>query len=235
MIQFLSFDPGAPGQVLPSSDMSGHWLTVAEAVALCAELGLNRNMKTVRRWAQRSHAHPENAEVLVREQDTPNGFRYVLERTSLERKIAQELAFEAAKAEADVPGQMQTDADMSGHEASEDMATLQTGHDPDTPPPVRTDPDTAVRKLVVESVGDGFLKDQIGQKDGQIAELNEQIRRRDRQIDAMLERDKETNILINGLQEALSQSLGIESPTRMQLRVRTEGDMATSKDRRDGV
>ena len=51
----------------------------------------------------------------------------------------------------------------------------------------------------------------------------------------MLERDKETNILINGLQEALTQSLGIESPTRMQLRARREGDNPTSSDHRDAV
>ena len=74
----------------------------------------------------------------------------------------------------------------------------------------------------VTSVGDDFLKDQIGQKDTQITELNDQLKRRDEQIMTMLERDRETNYLINGLQQALSQSLGIESPDR--LRIRREGD-----------
>ena len=46
---------------------------------------------------------------------------------------------------------------------------------------------------------------------------------------------RQTNHLINGLQEALSQSLGIESPTRMQLKARREGDNQTSADHPDGV
>ena len=76
--------------------------------------------------------------------------------------------------------------------------------------------------VAVTSVGDDFLKDQIGQKDTQITELNDQLKRRDEQIMTMLERDRGTNYLINGLQQALSQSLGIESPDR--LRIRREGD-----------
>ena len=78
------------------------------------------------------------------------------------------------------------------------------------------------RQLKVTSVGDDFLKDHIGQKDTQITELNDQLKRRDEQIMTMLERDRETNYLINGLQQALSQSLGIDSPDR--LRIRREGD-----------
>ena len=92
-----------------------------------------------------------------------------------------------------------------------------------------------VRKLTVPTVTDGFLKDQIDQKDKQIEELNAQIERRDLHIDAMLERDRETNFLINTLQEALSQAMGLESPTRMQLRVRREGDSPASGDHRDTV
>ena len=228
-------EPDTSGPVPPSPDMSGHWLTVAEAVAHCTDRGLSRNMKTVRRWAQRSHARPENAEVFVREQDTPNGFRYVIEKSSLERKIAQELAFDAKKSGGDMSGHALTDLDVSAPAEGESTTEVQEPEGEDRSTPVRTDPDMPVRKLEVASVGDDFLKDQISQKDGQITELNEQIKRRDRQIDAMLERDKETNILINGLQEALSQSLGIESPTRMQLRVRREGDSPASEGSSDAV
>ena len=52
--------PGMSGQLPTGPDMSEQWLSVPEAVAYAAERGLNRNIKTVRRWAQRSHAHPEN-------------------------------------------------------------------------------------------------------------------------------------------------------------------------------
>ena len=235
MIPFQSPRPDTSGQALPSPDMSGPWLTVPEAVAYCAENGLSRNIKTVRRWAQRSHANPENAEVLVHEQDTENGFRYVIERESLDRKIAQELDFEAQRGQADRSAPDPTGPGTPGQALAEDVAQTQERADEDTPAPVRTQPDTPVRKLEVATIGDDFLKDQITQKDRQIDELNDQLRRKDEHVSAMLERDKETNILINGLQEALTQSLGIESPTRMQLRARREGDNPASEDYRDAV
>jgi Asp-tRNA(Asn)/Glu-tRNA(Gln) amidotransferase B subunit len=77
--------------------VEGEWLSVADAVAYCAAHGLIRNIKTVRRWAHRSFAHPESADVLVRKQDTETDFRYVIERSSLDVKISQELVFEAQK------------------------------------------------------------------------------------------------------------------------------------------
>ena len=82
------------------------------------------------------------------------------------------------------------------------------------PQPVRTEADRPdqVRKLEVTSIGDDFLKDQIEQKDTQIGELNDQVRRRDEQIMTLLKRDRETNVLIKGLQHTLWHSLGIEPP-----------------------
>ena len=192
------------------------WLTVPEAVAYCEARGLSRNIKTIRRWAARSLSRPENAEVTVREEDTENGFRYVIERQSLDRKIAQELAFEAQRTAADMTAPIQTAPDAPGQApTSQGPRTCQAGVNDSEPAstPVRTEPDMSSRQLKVTSVGDDFLKDQIGQKDTQITELNDQLKRRDEQIMTMLERDRETNYLINGLQQALSQSLGIEAPT----------------------
>ena len=99
--------PPLPGQGRPEPDMSGQWLSVPEAVTSCAEMGLGRDIKTVRRWAPRSQTKPENAEVLVHQQDTSTGFRYVIEKASLERKIAQDLAFEAKRTEEDRGGHVQ--------------------------------------------------------------------------------------------------------------------------------
>jgi len=227
--------PGVPGQLPTGPDMSGRWLSVPEAVAYATEKGLSRNIKTVRRWAQRSHAHPENAEVLVRAQDTENGFRYVIEKTSLERKIAQELEFEAKRREADTPAPVPSGPDVPGQSQAGETAETHDRAAEDMSAPVRTGPDAPVRRLEVTSVGEGFLKDQIEAKDRQITELNRQLERRDEQIMTMLERDRETNYLINGLQEALSQSLGVESPTRMQLRTRREGDNLTGENSEDAV
>lgn len=224
-----------PGQGPGAPDMSGQWLSVADAVAHCAEMGLSRDIKTIRRWAQRSHARPENAEVLVHEQDTPTGFRYVIEKTSLERKITQELAFEVNRTETGSQGQAPPRPDVPAPASTEDPGQIGDVAGPDTPAPAHPAPDVPVRKLDVVSIGGDFLKEQIGQKDGQITELNAQIERRDRQIDAMLERDKETNILINTLQETLSQAIGLESPARMQLRAQRAGDSASSEGSFDRV
>ena len=77
--------------------VSSAWLTVSEAVLRCIDLGLPRTPKTIRKWAARSHLAPENADISVRREDTENGFRWSVEATSLDRKIYEELEFEARK------------------------------------------------------------------------------------------------------------------------------------------
>lgn len=221
--------PSGHDQTVPG--MSGQWVTVAEAAQICEDLGLSRDIKTIRRWAQRSHSRPENAEVLVHEQDTPTGFRYLIERESLERKVAQELAFEANRADADMPGQGHAGPDTLGVPNKRETAISPARTGPDT----LGEDETEVRKLSVSTVSDDFLKEQIAQKDGQIAQLNSQLERRDEQIMTMLERDRETNILIHTLQETLSQSMGIETPERMRLRSESPGDRPSGEDRSDTV
>jgi len=221
-----------PGQEPTEPDTAGHttvqpaqvsdpnliWLTVPEAVTYCEANGLSRNIKTIRRWAARSLSRPDNEEVMVREEDTENGFRYVIEQQSLDRKITQELAFEAQRTAPDVSPPVLTEPDTSGQALAPPPPGKPPQAEPDmpepAPEPVRTEPDPSARQLKVTSVGDDFLRDQIHQKDTQIAELNDQLKRRDEQIMTMLERDRETNYLISGLQQALSQTLGIEGPMR---------------------
>lgn len=214
-------DADAPGQTSALPDISGQdrepiissadWLSVPEAVAYCEAKGLRRNIKTVRRWAARSLARPENAELLAREQDTPNGFRHIIERGSLDRKIAQELAFEANRAGAGEPAHGRPGPDLPADARPRPMSEATGDTDVPMPAPARTHPEQAepVRKLEVTSLGDDFLKDQVIQKDVQIGELNDQLKRRDEQIMTLLERDRETNLLINGLQQTLLKTLGL--------------------------
>ena len=77
----------------------GDWLTVSEAVTYCSIKELQRTPKTIRKWAHRSHSDPENADLVVRREDVDNGFRWSIERESLDRKIAQEHEFEARREE----------------------------------------------------------------------------------------------------------------------------------------
>ncbi len=225
----------------PEPDMSGSWLSVPEAVAYCEAQGLSRNIKTIRRWAQRSHARPENAEVLVHEQDTGNGFRYVIEKTSLDRKIAQEIAFDAMRAEpdmnADTPAPVQVPPDtpvQASHAVEPQIVDEEAKTGEDTPAQAQTGTDPSVRKLEVTSRDESFLREQISQKDIQIAELNEQMRRKDDHISAMLERDKETNVLIHRLQDAMSRTLGVSGADAKTHRLH-EGDSAQGEDQADRV
>jgi hypothetical protein len=71
------------------------WLTVDQAVAFCATLGLSRTPKTLRKWADRSF-NKEDADVVVRREDTMWSYRWKIEKTSLARKVDQELSLAGA-------------------------------------------------------------------------------------------------------------------------------------------
>jgi hypothetical protein len=85
---------------LSEAEVSKNWLTVSEAVIYCELSGLPRTPKTIRKWAHRSYDDAENGELSVRREDVDNGFRWTIERTSLDRKIEQELEFEARRLKA---------------------------------------------------------------------------------------------------------------------------------------
>ena len=68
------------------------WLDVSQAVVLCAEKGLVRTPKTLRKWAERSSGL-HDGDVLSRKEDTPWGYRWLIEKASLERKVDEELNF----------------------------------------------------------------------------------------------------------------------------------------------
>lgn len=103
-----------PEPVQTSARGASEWLTVAEAVSYCALKHLPRTAKTVRKWAHRSHLDPENGDVVVRREDVENGFRWTIERASLDRKIKQELEFEARRSSSVVAEPAQTDLEASG-------------------------------------------------------------------------------------------------------------------------
>jgi len=72
------------------------WLNVGQAVVRCAERGLTRTPKTLRKWAERS-SNIGDGDVTSRKEDTSNGgYRWLIEETSLHRKIDEELELRAA-------------------------------------------------------------------------------------------------------------------------------------------
>lgn len=188
--------PHSSEQVRTGVELFGSWLTVQEAVAYCLSKGLNRTPKTVRKWAQRAR-DPESgtAEISVKAQDTENGFRWLIEKSSLDVKIEQEKQFEQRKdGDADaahLSAQVATGADPSAPVPVEEQRLSDMSTAPHPPEPVSTGANLDNEQMVE------FLMKQIDTKDQQLAV-------KDRQIESMLERDHETNILIQGLQTSLT-------------------------------
>jgi len=197
------------------------WLSVGDAVLHCNHRGLTRTAKTVRKWASRSAQNPDNAEIRVRHEDTENGFRWVIEQGSLDRKIDEELAYELIRNPEPVRTGSYSSEPVQTDLPSESVADADTNFSE----PVRTGVEGSAPTGQGSELS-AFLQEQIAEKDRQIAKLNEQIERRDDQIMTMLERDRETNLLINGLQTTLTQTLGIESPQARQERERSEAASA---------
>lgn len=174
------------------------WLTVQDAVTYCQSQGLSRTPKTIRKWAMRSHLlEPGAGDVVARSQDTENGFRWLIERNSLDVKIAQEMEFEERKKVMSfVPnllepvgtGAEKVEGVLPGNPLPEQLSTT-----PNSSEPVHTE-------LHPDVVYVRFLEKQLDR-------AHQQIDVKDRQIDALLERDRETNILIQGLQTGLTRLL----------------------------
>ena len=113
------------------------WLTVEEAVAYCADQGLSRTAKTLRKWAERSYKIPEGEVVSDREDTLWGRYRWKIERASLERKVGEELGRERATQGEPV----QTGAHPSEVVRSKDAATAS----PHPSEPVRTGANTPAK------------------------------------------------------------------------------------------
>jgi hypothetical protein len=189
-------NPSAP---LPTgSHQLGDWLTVQDAATYCQTKGLSRTPKTIRKWAMRSqNLDGGTGDVVSRSQDTENGFRWLIERNSLDVKIAQELEFDTRKkAETFVPNLLEpveTGVDGVDEVQVKEPAIepMETGANPSEAVQTLPHPDASYL---------AFLEKQLDR-------AHQQIDVKDRQIDALLERDRETNILIQGLQGGLTRLL----------------------------
>ena len=184
----------------------GSWMTVQEAVTYCMSKGLPRTAKTVRKWAQRSiEAVEGSGEIAVQRQDTENGFRWLIGRESLDVKIEQEkelaLRNEEEHGGANTSEPVPTGVNMfepvgTGAHMFTEVSIKEQANEPvrtheNTSEPVRTGVHTEGNEIV------SLLKKQLERAEHQLDV-------KDKQIDALLERDRETNILIQGLQTSLT-------------------------------
>ncbi|MBK8082340.1 MAG: hypothetical protein IPK28_00085 [Devosia sp.] len=188
-------------------DATELWLTVPQATLLCAQSGLPRTIKTIRRWAQRSSENPDQPEIIAQKQDTENGFRWLIERNSLDVKIAQELEFDRRATEGQVRSPEHTS--LTGPDIGAAV------------PPEGTTPDisTPLDDMSGQERAD-FSQRERFEADASIVEfLKKQIEVKDRQIESLMDRDRETNVLLQGLQSSLS---GVVNALPPRIEVRSE-------------
>lgn len=166
-------------------------MTVSEAVTYCSSKGLNRTPKTIRKWALRSHKDAEGADLIVRREDIENGFRWSIERDSLDRKIAQEIDFELRNRNKPDPTSLHlsdpkpkgfgsifhNETELNRYEPSQTGSAL-SGSEITEEPPLSDQPDDDLVKA---------LKDQIRRLDEQVDFYKEELRDRRTSTKALAE------------------------------------------------
>lgn len=162
-------------------------LTIDEAAVRYEHAGHPRTIRTIQRYCAKGHLD-------CLRQETAFGDKYMITPESVARHIAQ-IAELASTTGRDLSRQDATDVARQG---SQELPLKDPPPSPDQPRSVATD-DRYLTQLESENV---FLKSQITSKDTQIA--------------ALLERDHETNALINGLQRMLGPLLGSANPSQRE-------------------
>ena len=174
------------GTGVDTSDWA-QWLTAKETVRyLLAVYSLGISSKTVKRWV----VHAE-LPIVWREQKTPNGFRYMFDRSSIDGYVPQ---LQKDLAEIEEARKKRTGVDMST--------------------PVRTGPDMSghVQKAELSARDDviDILKAENKRAVSQLRIKDQQIERRDRQY-------RELNETVNKLTGTVSQVTHLASGLRREL------------------
>jgi hypothetical protein len=158
-------------------------LTIDEALDRYSRAGLPRTPRSVQRYCAKGHLD-------CRRIETQFGEKYLISPASVDKHIAYIEEVRPVATGRDETRQVATDvAPQDTRDKSPQEAPTTT----DMPRPVATD----------------FLKRLEGENDF----LRGQIIQKDKTIDALLERDRETNILVGRLQEMLTPLLSLGATT----------------------
>jgi len=161
-------------------------LTIDEAALRYEHAGHPRTGRTIQRYCAKGHLD-------CLRQETTFGDKYMITPTSVARHIAQivELASTTGR---DEP---RPDATHVAPEETRDTPSRPAETGRDEPRPVAVAEDRYVKRLEDDNE---FLRSQVGVKDITIA--------------ALLERDRETNVLVGRLQQMLAPLLGTSTESR---------------------
>jgi hypothetical protein len=164
-----------------NGDDQAYTLTVEEAAALYEQAGHSRTMRAIQKYCARGDLDS------LRE-PTTYGERFRITPASVARHIEQIEQLSQANRR-----------DQSRPDANVRTELIEPVHSESDGASIREQPrpDAADGRYVDQiEKENAFLRDQIGLKD-------RQIERRDNQIEAMIERDRETNIMIESLQRRI--------------------------------
>jgi len=169
-------------------------LSIEQVSERYAAAGHARTIRTLQRYCGSGHLEAQKVA-------TTTGDKYLVTPQSVARHLAQieELqALDIVATDRDEPRQVATSV-AAQHSTPEQETSKATGHDSSRP---ATTPETDVTRYVVR------LEREVEQAKDERDFLREQIDRKDKTIDSLIERDRETNILVRGLQEMLTPLLG---------------------------
>ncbi len=176
---------------------------------------LNRSKKSISRYIRRGLLHPER----VKSQQGTLEYRF--SKADIEAFKAQEV-LKAGQVEQTRPDRTE-ETDQTGHIESSfnENKTENDQSRQDTPDQTRPDKtqetgrDNEVITLLKETTG--LLKEQLTKKDEQIKDLGGKI-------DQLIERDRETNILLKGLQDKVLMLERPEAKTEIKPEEENTGD-----------
>lgn len=191
------------GPVATSGD-STYVLSIEEAVAIYARAGHPRTPRSIQRYCASGHLD-------AIKETTTLGDKYFIDPESVDHHIAQ------------IEELIALDTRTSGRDASRQdtspvapqfraaITPTRSATELDTTRPVATSRDTSDGEVVAAQPHERYVEHLELQVDGLKEDrdfLRQQIKTKDDQIASLLERDRETNILVRGLQQMLSPLLG---------------------------
>jgi hypothetical protein len=171
-----------------TSDDSDFTLTIDDALERYARAGLPRTPRSIQRYCAKGHLQ-------CRLIETGFGEKYLIAPVSVDKHIAYIEEVRLAATSPDLSRHAATSRDTSRHVATA-VVPEESPDEPRREAPTTPDKSRQVATAYVERLEseNEFLRGQIGVKDNTIA--------------ALLERDRETNHLIAGLQKMLIPLLG---------------------------
>jgi len=181
-----------------TGDDSDYSLSIEEALARYEAAGLPRTTRSVQRYSAKGDLDAHRVE-------TPFGEKFLITPASVDRHIAYIHEVRLVATSRDLPRHAATDVAQENADV-EPAPIAATSTDlprqPTTSKPVSQPVAADTRIIEMLERENGFLRDQVAVKDGQIKDLSERVR--------------ETNLLTGGLQKLLTPLLGRGGASRAE-------------------